>query len=338
MKIQQKRTTIAIIAVAIGCSMTGCQSFQEKMPKVSKDSLTFWKKKEITDGSNAQKMITLWSENVAYGAQFGAKRGLGGRIYFYDKDQKPAKVEGELVVYAYDDDKDPDGTEPARKYVFSKEEFSQFYSESEFGPSYSVWLPWDDVGNPEQSISLVPIFKTESGNLIRGELSRSLLPGKSDRKMRDQTTTREMARHQASRSDIRRVSFSEDSESDAGDAGTSRKGLRRTSIPMPGTMKQRIMEQAKESGEIDPRFQELDSQKRTPSVAQTSWEESAEASPSESLSAENASSRMAKLYHESKRRAGATAPSEFNRSDVVDAATGRSRFLGSQRPIRLRSE
>ena len=75
--------------------MTGCQTFQERLPKVNKETLTFWKKKEITDGSNAKKNDrVVVGECRVWGLKLGAKRGLGGRLYFYDEDQKPTKIEG----------------------------------------------------------------------------------------------------------------------------------------------------------------------------------------------------------------------------------------------------
>ncbi|MCA9216539.1 MAG: hypothetical protein KDB27_25895 [Planctomycetales bacterium] len=323
------RFLVALFAAWAVCSSTGCQSFQEHVPKVSMDKLAFWKKKEVTDGSNAQKMIALWSENVAYGPEIGAKRGLGGRLYFYDTDNKPTKIDGELIVYAYDDENAPDATEPTRKYQFTEEEFQQFYSESEFGPSYSVWLAWDDVGNPRQSISLVPIFKSKSGKLLRGELSRSLLPGKNDR-LRERTSTHEFAQDQRERSDIRRVSFTEDDES-----SDRTSGLKRTTIRMPDTMKRRIIEQAQASGEVGPRFQELPTNVRNETSA-IDVEETID-----NYSQDTAVDRIARLYEESKQRARTNIGTEdgiATRKRPATHAPVTGQYLGSQRPIRLRSE
>jgi hypothetical protein len=105
-------------------------------------------------------------------------RGFGGRIYFYDADNKAVPVEGQLVVYGYNDTfARPENKTPDRKYAFTPEQFTTHYNETELGASYSVWLPWDEVGGPQLDISLVPIFTATSGQLVVGESSRNLLPG-----------------------------------------------------------------------------------------------------------------------------------------------------------------
>lgn len=291
--VDTSKSTLVIGFILMTLLFTGCQSFQDRIPKVDTQKLAFWKAKEITDGSNAQKVVALWSDNVAYGAEFGAKRGLGGRLYFYDDQQKPTKVEGELVVYVYDDDKNPEATKPDKKFVFTAEEFSQFYSESEFGPSYSVWVPWDDVGNAKRAVSLVPILKSTSGKLLVGEHSRSLLPGKTDR-LRKKTTTSEISRRRADATSIRRASFVDASSKDL-----PRRNVKRSSIRMPDTMKQRIIEQAKASGN-DVEFQPI----------------------------EAAATFRKDPYQQS----------TATENDVADSATDRPQYLGLRRPIRLRSE
>ena len=73
---------------------------------------------------------------------------------------QPVKAEGDLVVYAFDDSPpESEQVEANRKYVITAEDFESHFSPSEFGPSYSVWIPWDAVGGQAQSISVVPVFR-----------------------------------------------------------------------------------------------------------------------------------------------------------------------------------
>ena len=106
-------------------------------------------------------------------------RGFGGRLTFYDsKADKPVKVDGTLVVYVFDEEgRDPGNAKPDRKYVFSKEDWERHYSKSELGHSYSVWLPWDEVGGPQKEISLIVRFTPSTGPTIVGEQARQVLPG-----------------------------------------------------------------------------------------------------------------------------------------------------------------
>ena len=107
-----------------------------------------------------------------------AVRGFGGRIYFYDAKNKPVAVEGQLVVYGYDNNKaGGESKVPDRKYCFTPEQFTNHYAPTEMGASYSVWIPWDELGQPMADISLVPIFTASSGALVMGQPSRAMLPG-----------------------------------------------------------------------------------------------------------------------------------------------------------------
>lgn len=125
------------------------------------------------------KMVAIWRDAVYESDNGPMSRGFGGRFYFYDEEQKPVRVEGELVVYAYDDSARMNTSEADRKYVFRAEDLQQHYSETALGPSYSFWLPWDRIGGPSLSIALIPVLKSGEGKLVRGNQSLNVLPGKS---------------------------------------------------------------------------------------------------------------------------------------------------------------
>jgi len=50
-------------------------------------------------------------------------------------------------------------------------------SESELGPTYSFWLPWDEVGGRQTEISLIARFEPKGGAVVVGEQTKHLLPG-----------------------------------------------------------------------------------------------------------------------------------------------------------------
>jgi hypothetical protein len=123
-------------------------------------------------------MAAIWSPAVLNRPGEPPTRGFGGRLYFYDAENRPVAVEGQLMVYAYDDSNPySDGKTPDRKFAFTAEQFAQHYSPTELGDSYSIWIPWDAVGQPQVEVSLVPILTTTSGQLVMGQPSRALLPG-----------------------------------------------------------------------------------------------------------------------------------------------------------------
>jgi hypothetical protein len=170
------RCLIAVGLVASLLAASGCQTLT---PDWSKSWFGGEAPRLMTSKYGTPvKMAVIWSPAVLN--QAGAKpvRGFGGRIYFYDRGNRPIPVEGQLVVFAYNDSKPhADGKTPDARYAFTPEQFTSHYSPTDLGAAYSVWIPWDEVGRPQVEISLVPVFTATSGQLVIGESSRNLLPG-----------------------------------------------------------------------------------------------------------------------------------------------------------------
>ncbi len=128
------------------------------------------------------KIIALWSDTVLTQTGRPPIRGFGGRLMFYEgKKEEPIKVEGTLVVYAFDEtDRDANNTRPDRKYVFTPQQLPLHYSKSKIGHSYSVWLPWDEVGGLQKEITLIVRFQPKEGAVAISDPCRQLLPGRID--------------------------------------------------------------------------------------------------------------------------------------------------------------
>jgi hypothetical protein len=173
-----KRLQIAITILSLATlSSSGCKTFTP--PSWAKSWYTVEEPKLVESKyARPVRMAVIWSPALLNTSGKKPTRGFGGRIYFYDAANKAVPVEGQLVVYGYDDSKiHTEGKSPDRKYAFTPEQFTTHFSETELGASYSVWLPWDEVGGPQMDISLVPIFTATSGQLVVGESSKNLLPG-----------------------------------------------------------------------------------------------------------------------------------------------------------------
>jgi len=129
------------------------------------------------------KLTVFWSNEVENRSDRDhGIRGFGGRLYFYGKKpDKAVKVKGDLVVYAFDENnRDPKNVVPDKKYVFKKEMLEKLYSKSSMGHSYSVWLPWDDVGGPQHEITLTARFTSDGGAMVASDPSKQLLPGSGE--------------------------------------------------------------------------------------------------------------------------------------------------------------
>jgi hypothetical protein len=166
--------TWMIVAVA-SAHFCGCQSLSLNN---AKNWLGLAPKVKETEYGTPVKVSSMWTPAVLNRIGQPPTRGFGGRLYFYDAANKPIPVEGQLVVYAYNDSRPGSNHKtPDAKYAFTPEQFTTHYSATDLGASYSIWIPWDQVGNPQTEVSLVPIFTASSGQLVIGQSSRCLLAG-----------------------------------------------------------------------------------------------------------------------------------------------------------------
>jgi hypothetical protein len=125
------------------------------------------------------RMGEVWSDSVLNQPGLPGVRGFGGRVTFYsDDEKKPVAVDGTLTVYAFDaTERDPVHVSPERRFIFPADQMKKHYSPNKLGPSYSIWIPWDEVGGPERQLSLVVRFDDSTGATITSTPSRQTLPG-----------------------------------------------------------------------------------------------------------------------------------------------------------------
>lgn len=125
------------------------------------------------------RVVGTWVDTTMSKPGEKPQRGFGGRLTFYEVDEdKPILVEGQLVVYAFDETgRAPTDTRPTRRYVFPAEQIPLHMSKSKIGASYSFWLPWDEVGGRQTEVSLISRFEPKEGAVICSEQTRHLLPG-----------------------------------------------------------------------------------------------------------------------------------------------------------------
>lgn len=130
-------------------------------------------------GGDPERVVATWVDTVRNQAGQQAERGFGGRVYFYDRGADPITVEGRLVVYAFDEtNRLSTDHQPTRRFVFPAEQLARHMSESEIGPSYSLWLPWGSVEGAPTRVSLIARFEpTRGGGLIVSDQATQRLPG-----------------------------------------------------------------------------------------------------------------------------------------------------------------
>ena len=162
---------LALLAMWLGAA-TGCASLDVDDPLA-------WFAGKDDKSVVPTRLLAFWKDTILHHTNSPSVRGFGGRLMFYDgKSEAPVRVDGKLVVYVFDEEgRAPSDTKPDRKYVLTREQFAEHYSESEIGHSYSVWIPWDAVGGPQKKLSLIVRFKPTEGEMVVSEQASAVLPG-----------------------------------------------------------------------------------------------------------------------------------------------------------------
>lgn len=125
-----------------------------------------------------RSMVAIWKPSTYEKPGTRSLRGFGGRFYFHNARNEPVKVDGTLTIYGYDDASDNTSGKADRKFVFKSDTFQQHHSDSGIGDSYSFWVPWDEVGGVERTITLIPVFKSANGEIPQSQPATLRLPGK----------------------------------------------------------------------------------------------------------------------------------------------------------------
>jgi hypothetical protein len=164
-----KRKCLLLLAAGLFVSAPGCTM-------MNTSALSFTKKEP--EYLTPRQIVPVWSDTVLHQPGEPATRGFGGRIMFYGEDKhKAIRVDGTLVVYAWDDSKGSMERTPDRKYVFPSDKLQTHYSQSRLGHSYSFWVPWDAAGGPLQHLTLISRFVSNDGTELTAAPAHVVLQG-----------------------------------------------------------------------------------------------------------------------------------------------------------------
>jgi len=151
--------------------LTGCMS----IPKMDLSALK--------SPGPVTTVVVAWEPAVSGGDK--PMRGFGGRVYFYDQDKdRPVKVAGTVVVYAFDEEGRSAGdTKPNEGFVFDAKMLKGVYTKTKLGHSYNLWIPWDAAGPEGQAkkISLIVRYtpKQGKGSTVVSSQTTAYLPGRN---------------------------------------------------------------------------------------------------------------------------------------------------------------
>ena len=237
---------VSVLAFCAAIVLGGCASKDMTLSKAIPWTPAAKKKYETPE-----RVIAVWSDAVYQLPGKPPSRGFGGRIYFYNREGQVIPVDGQLMVYAYDDTgAQMNADTPSRKYAFTAEQLTHYYSESDLGASYNIWIPWDSVGGEEKQISLFPVFVDDSGRMVRGSFANNRLPGKRDvteQEKRGFYVSRRTGAHTAAVSPdpgVTQVGYQEELAAGNAQETTGESGLRTHTIRVPRSLSDRMAQNA----------------------------------------------------------------------------------------------
>lgn len=166
----------AVSLLCVSILLTGCQTTGSTASTPS--SWNPLSRIKNTPAQQPSRIVAIWAPDVLNTQGQASTQGFGGRLYFYDKENRTVPVDGQLIIHAYDDSDDADHTTADKKFVFTAEQLKRHHGLCELGSSYSIWIPWQPVGGTQRRISLVPTFTSTAGNRVVGHQTQNLLPGK----------------------------------------------------------------------------------------------------------------------------------------------------------------
>jgi hypothetical protein len=231
----RKHFALLLLAISVGLA-SGCagmtKNWSQAMPWGEKPSQIVESKYQAP-----VKLVALWSPAMYNAPGKKPTRGFGGRFYFYNAKNETVPVQGQLVVYCFDDtNKTSDHKQADRRVAFTPEQFSGHFSATELGASYSVWVPWDAVGNPQAEVSLVPIFTAATGQVIVGQQSLGLLPGPETPIQEKRVEERVLSARMTQDGEVTRVGFDEEINPN----GIRRSSIQSMSITLPQSLAERV--------------------------------------------------------------------------------------------------
>jgi hypothetical protein len=123
--------------------------------KTMKEKLTFSKPRPVF-------VFPFW-EPVIRQQNGEVQHGYAARVFLYDKSHKPIKAEGAMDVCCFEEKPGLFNNTPTKIVTFRPEDMELLYCESELGPSYTIWIPWDEKDSDAPQVSLLVKFRPVKG-------------------------------------------------------------------------------------------------------------------------------------------------------------------------------
>jgi hypothetical protein len=172
------KTLPILIALVVAGSAAGCASL----------SLPFGgEKREIVHATQANpvmEIMTLWEAGEGRGLDNLPTRGFAGQVLFFTyKHPTPARVDGHVTVYVFDDQgENEEQSRPLFQHTFSSEEWKSLSLQTNLGTAYQLFVPYTRKGTHTAHCSLRIKFEpADGGPAVYSKMTNVVLEGEKKR-------------------------------------------------------------------------------------------------------------------------------------------------------------
>ncbi len=133
-------------------------------------------------------VVCLWEPAEGRGLDSLPTRGFAGQLLFLTRGSaEPAKVDGEIRVYVFDDQGPVDEqSKPIHQYDFKGQALSQYLCETNMGAAYQLFIPYPRKGTLEAKCALrVRFTPADGGSPVYSKMADLTLPGAKPKEMAD---------------------------------------------------------------------------------------------------------------------------------------------------------
>jgi osmotically-inducible protein OsmY len=158
-----------------GCLLALCGCAMPEFLKFSKEDFP-----KAGPKNPVTQVLTLWQPASGPGLDKRTGRGFSGQVLFFtSKEAAPAKVDGTVRIYVYDDQGTADEqTKPLHQFDYIPEAWSVHAHMGKLGLTYSTFIPYTREGSHEAHCSIRLKYTPREGPVIFSEMVNVTLPGR----------------------------------------------------------------------------------------------------------------------------------------------------------------
>src|SRR5579872_5219778 len=157
---------VCLLACLTGCASLGALNLsREEFPKSGPKNPVV-------------RIVGIWQAADGVSGNH-ASRGFSGQILFFDSDTKlPAQVDGEVLVYVFDDQGSAEEQiKPIHEFKYPADTWNAFLGRGPLGATYSVFIPYTRPGLHQANCTLRLRYTPKQGPTIYSDMVQVLLPG-----------------------------------------------------------------------------------------------------------------------------------------------------------------